>query len=45
MVIEKTVAILPTKGADDDCDTADAAVEEIEDQLQALLQKAQKSLW
>lgn len=41
---EKTVAILPTPGADDECDSADAEVSRIEDELEDLLQKAKQKL-
>jgi DNA mismatch repair protein MSH6 len=41
---EKTVEILPTEGADPDCDEADEAVLEIEAKFESLKQKAKKTL-
>lgn len=41
---EKTITILPSRGADPDCDDADEAIEEIEARFDTALQKAKKSL-
>ena len=43
-MLEKSFEILPTRGADEECDAADAAVEEIEEALQALLDEARRTL-
>lgn len=40
----KTITILPTPGADPDCDEADEAIEEIKDKFESLRQKAVKLL-
>lgn len=40
---EKTITILPSRGADPDCDEADEAIEEIEARFESLLQKAKKA--
>jgi len=39
---EKTMAILPTPGADVEADEADEAVEEVEQQLDSLLEDAKR---
>ncbi|WVW81522.1 hypothetical protein I302_103516 [Kwoniella bestiolae CBS 10118] len=41
---DKTVSILPQPGADEECDSADAVVEEITGRLNELLEKARKEL-
>ncbi|ODN76137.1 hypothetical protein L202_06063 [Cryptococcus amylolentus CBS 6039] len=41
---EKTIAIAPNPGADEDCDNADAEVERIEGGLDELLSEAKKTL-
>jgi DNA mismatch repair protein MSH6 len=42
--VEKTLAVLPTPGADENCDAADAEVERIEAELVGLLQEAERLL-
>ncbi|EJT46755.1 DNA mismatch repair-related protein [Trichosporon asahii var. asahii CBS 2479] len=41
---EKTIAILPTEGADEACDEADAAVAEIEEELNAAMEQTRQEL-
>lgn len=40
---EKTIAILPTRGADEECDEADATVAAIETQLNTILKAAKRT--
>lgn len=40
---EKTITILPSRGADPDCDEADEAIEVLEAEFDTLLQKAKKA--
>lgn len=41
---EKTIAILPNPGADEECDAADAEVERIEEELNEILEEVKKTL-
>lgn len=40
----KTFAIVPTPGADEECDAAQAAIDDIEERLQDLLEEAKSTL-
>lgn len=42
--VEKTIAILPNPGADEECDAADAEVERIEEELNDILEHVKKTL-
>lgn len=42
--VEKTIAILPNPGADEECDAADAEVERIEEELNEILEEVKKTL-
>jgi hypothetical protein len=44
MHVEKTIAIIPQEGADEECDSADADVVEAEKALNAVLRDVQRSL-
>ncbi|WVO23631.1 uncharacterized protein IAS62_004986 [Cryptococcus decagattii] len=41
---EKTIAILPNPGADEECDAADAEVDRIEEELNEILEEVKKTL-